>query len=314
MSEWRKYEGDSTKVFYCAHHSLKNNLEVERFLRHIVDYLNGLSILDKKENWIFDHILKKSWTEKEIQNMAIANVAAARITLHRLLQKFPKVDNEVLKEFVNDLICDIAFWMKKVDPKQDFSWFIFNTNNSVSHSYQMAVRFSLYGIDEEKFKTYDARFVNATLLIRHTIEQRIKGILGIDYIRGSNGPISLSIIIEVLSDLCNLKPKAGIDFKRISKINDWANHYLHRGLRPHPWQLEWAENELSKMFFIGGTSDKRTRSIYAAFETETLSKVREEFEFKLNKKLNDVRIEWRVDAEIYEVDRNQKYNSDYHEQ
>ena len=313
MSEWRKYEGDSTKVFYCAYHSLKNNIEVEKYLSHIVDHLNGLSDLVKKENWIFDHILKKSWGEKEIQNLAIANVAAARITLNRLLHNFPKIDNEVLKEFCIDLICDIAFWMKKVDPNQDFSWFIFNTNNAVSHSYQMAVRYSLYGIDEEKFKTYDARFVNATLLLRHTIEQRIKGILGIDYIHGSNRPISLSIIIEVLSELSNIKPKAGIDLKRISKINDWANHYLHRGLRPHPWQLEWAENELSKMFFIGNTSDKRTYSIYAAFETETLTKVREEFEFKLNKKLNDIRIKWRTDAEIYEVNRNQKSSSDHHE-
>lgn len=303
MSEWRKYEGDSTKVFYCAHHSLKNNIEVEKFLSHIVEYLNGLSVLDKKGNWIFDHIFKKSWSEKEIKNMAIANVAAARITLNRLLQKFPKIDNEVLKEFCIDLICDIEFWMIKVDPKQDFSWFILNTNHSVSHSYYMAVRFALYGVDSEKFNTYDSRFINATLMIRNTIEQRIKGLTGIDSIHRPKNPVPLSVIIDVLCDLTHLYPKTGIELKKVGKINDWANHFLHRGIRPKPWQLEWAENELGKLFFIGDTSDKRTHSIYAAFETENLISLRNEFESKITEKYNDVQIVWMNSAEIYELHR-----------
>lgn len=312
MSDWQKYEGDYTKVFYCAHHSMKNNIEVERYLKHIVDYLNGLSVLNKKENWIFDHIFKKSWSEKEIQNMAIANVAAARISLNRLLLKFRKIDNDVLKEFCIDLICDIEFWMIKVDPNQDFSWLILNTNHSVSHSYYMGVRFALYGVDSEKFNTYDSRFINATLMIRNTIEQRIKGLLGIDSIHRPRNPIPLSVIIDVLCDLKQLHLKPGIELKKIGQINNWANHFLHRGIRPKPWQLEWAEYELGKMFFIGDTSDKRTHSIYAAFETENLILLRNEFELKITEKYNDVQIVWMNSAEIYELHRHLQENINHH--
>lgn len=301
MSKWKEEIGKPDKIFYCAYHSLKDDSEKEKCLNEALLYLKGLSCLNKKEDWISNHLFKTRWNGKEIKNLAVVHVNAAKISLERLLILNPKTDNPIITEFLIDFICDLKYWMNIVDPAQDFSWLYLNTNNSTSHCYLMFVRSHLYGVDREKFRDHDARFITATLLIRHTIEQRIKGILGIDYILSSNRPVSLSNIIDAISNMSKLKLRKGIDFKRISKINDWANHHLHRGLRPSSWQQEWAEIELRKLFYIGQTSDLISNSIYASFETESIIEARKEFESEINKIKSDMLIKWYDIPEIYEL-------------
>ena len=310
MDDWKKYESDKSQVFFCASRSLKYNDEIEKYLKSTSEYLHGFRELNKSHDWIFNLIFRKANKSPLNRNSAIANLAAARITLDRILILLPNGINEVLKEFLEDFICDIGHWIKVIDDKQNFSWLILNTNNSISHSYYYRVRQSLYGIDLKKYNTYDSLFINATLLIRHTIEQRIKGILGIDFINNSkNRPIGLSYIIEIFSKLEKLTFRKEIDIKRISKINAWANHYLHRGLRPAPWQLEWAEFELGKLFYLGETTDKKKLSIYASFETENLQDLRDEFELRLKRKAGNVTIRWRSDHEIYSKNLSEAYSS-----
>lgn len=300
MSEWQTCEGDSKRIFYCAYHSIKNNIEVERYLSSVENYLKGFKKYSN-DNQIFNLIFKTSWKESEIHNLAFAHVLAARITIKRLLQNFQRIDNDVLKELIIDLICDLEFWIKKIDSSQDFSWFIMNTNSSDSQSYYKSVRSALYGVDTERSITYDSRFVNATLLIRNTIEQRIKGLLGINSINRSGGKVPLSFLITVLCESKYLNLMNGVDLKKIGKINNWANHFLHCGTRPYPWQLEWAENEIGKMFFVGYTSDKKTYSIHAAFETENLKLLRNEVETRINEKYGVVQIGWTNFGEVYEL-------------
>jgi hypothetical protein len=299
MSEWKEYIDNPNKVFYCALQSLKTNQEKEICFKKLLDYLEQIPSLKKKEDWVFNQIFKTKWDEKETKNVSLANVAAAKHTLQRLIRKNPGMDNLAIIELLEDLLCDIRVWMNLVDPKQDFSWLIFNTNATDSRFYYSVFHHLMFEEKERGKLNSDARFISATLLIRHTIEQRIKGLLGIDYIINYKRPIGLSSIIEYVGKLSLLKYRNGIDFSRISKINDWANHFLHRGIRPHPWQIEWANVELEKWFYKGKTLDEKANSIHASFETENLNLLRAEFEEKIKLKFPTCIIKWHNDSEIH---------------
>ncbi len=297
--DWEKHIGNPNKVFYCAFYSIKRNKEKETCFKYLYDYLEQIPSLKKKEDWVFNHIFKTKWDDKELKNVSIANVSAAKETLHRLLKQNPGIDNLAIIELLVDLICDIRVWMNKVDPKQDFTWLISNTNATDSRFYYTVFHSLMFEEKERSKLNSDARFISATLLIRHTIEQRIKGLLGIDYLANNNRPIGLSSIIENVGKLTLLKYKNGIDFNKISKINDWANHFLHPGIRPHPWQIEWADVELGKWFFKGNTLDEKYNSIHASFETEDLNLLRAEFEEKIKMKFPSYVIKWHNDSEIH---------------
>ncbi len=297
--DWEKHIGNPDKVFYCAFYSIKKNKERETCFRNLFEYLGQIQSLKKKDDWLFNQIFKIKWDEKETKNVSIANVAAAKETLQRLISQNPSIDNLAIIELLVDLVCDIRFWMNKVDPKQDFTWLISNTNAADSRFYYTVFHSLMFGDKELSQLNSDARFISATLLIRHTIEQRIKGLLGIDYIINKNRPIGLSTIIENVGKLRQLKYRNGIDFNRISKINDWANHFLHRGIRTHPWQIEWPNVELEKWFYKGITIDEKAKSIHASFETEDLNLIRTEFEEKIKIKFPNYIIKWHNDSEIH---------------
>lgn len=307
MSNWKEHISKPNKVFYCAFHSLKANSEKEICFKNLHEYFINLSIKEKKEVWIFDFLFKTEWEKKEEKNLAIAYIIAAKISLERILKFNPKIDNPVIVELLMNFICDFKYWINIIDQQQDFSWLLSNTRDTISKFYYDAVRFTLYGDKKSEFRNSDARFISATLLIRHTIEQRIKGILGIDFILDNrNRPVGLSEIIKIVSGLNLLKQRKEIDFNRILKINGWANDFLHRGLRPLPWQLEWAEYELNKWFYNGQTLNKQYASIYASFETENLQNLRQEFESKLSKIKPDFSIVWCQDGEIHDEFRYKK--------
>jgi len=305
-----KIESDSKEAFHCAFLALESDHEIVRFLENLLDYLRKIKPSNLSEDFVFKQIFKAEWDNKENDNMTKAHVATMEVSLARLNILFKQNSNEILKELLIDFVCDAKFWVGKVDSTQDFDWLILNTSRAISHSYYYMVRKSLYGVDENKFLQYDAQFVVATLQIRNAIESRIKQLLGIVEFKYKSKPVSFSEILTIVKKVKQLSSKE-ILFDRLETINNWANNHLHRGLRPYPWQMEWAEHEISKLFFIGETSDKKTFSIYASFETEDMSSLQNEFECEsenhFSKKLKpgrfselDIEITWRNKTEIHE--------------
>ncbi len=306
----KKIESDSNEAFHCALLALESDHEIVRFLENLLDYLRKIKPINLSEDFVFKQIFRAEWDNKENDNMTKAHVAAMEVSLTRLNTLFKQNPNEILKELLIDFVCDAKLWIEKVDSDQDFTWLISNTSRAISHSYYHMVRKSLYGVDENKFLQYDAQFVVATLQIRNTIESRIKQLLGIVEFKYKSKPVSFSEILTIVKKVKQLSSK-GVLFDRLETINNWANNHLHRGLRPYPWQMEWAEHEISKLFFIGKTSDKKTFSIYASFETEDIRSLQNEFksesEKHFSKKLKpgrfselDIEITWRNKTEIHE--------------
>lgn len=98
-----------------------------------------------------------------------------------------------------------------------------------------------------------------------------------------------------------MKVKEGLSLDRIIKINEWANHHLHRGLRPYPWQMDWAIAEVQKLFYRGFTSVAGSLSSFAAFETENIEELRQEFTNTLIVEYPGANIEWQPKSEIVDL-------------
>lgn len=308
----RKLEHIPNKEFHCARLALESDCEVDRFLQNLLNYLRKIKPGNLSEEFVFNQIFQTKWGHGENGNITKAHVAAMEASLARLNLIFKQNPNEVLKELLIDFVCDAKRWIENIDSTQDFNWIIFNTNRAVSHGYFYMVRNSLYGIDGNKFRQYDAQFVVATLQIRNTIETRVKQLLGIAEFKYKNKftekSVEFATIIKILKKVKCLNSKE-VSFYRLETINKWANNHLHKGLRPYPWQLEWAELEIRKLFYIGECSDNKTFSIYAAFETENIAILRSEFEeeslqffSQKNKEVkdSDIQILWMSHGEIFE--------------
>lgn len=297
MTEWKGYVGKQNKQAYSAYQALKANELQKECFEHLQHYLNSLCLKKKSEEWVFNSIFSR----KAPKCYELANIYAANVTLTRVLKRASLTDfqNPIIKEFLDDFVCDLKEYIGVVDPHHDYAWLILNTNQSLSHFYYDEVLSLLYG-EQMKSTNSDAKFNLATLAIRHALEQRIRNLIGLDYLLINNQPIMFSTVLEVLTKLQNLKKQTSIDINRLRKINDWANRHLHRGLRPLTWQMEWAENEIGKLFFIGKTIDEQSLSLFASFETDDLSELREEFEHQIN--LNypgkNIQIKWSLRAEI----------------
>lgn len=273
----RKLEHIPNNEFHCARLALESDYEVDRFLENLLNYLRKIKPDNLSEEFVFNQIFQNKWGHGANGNITRAHVAAMEASLARLNLIFRQNPNEVLKELLIDFVCDAKRWVENIDSTQDFNLIIFNTNRAVSHGYYYMVRNSLYGIDGNKFHQYDAQFVVTTLQIRNAIESRIKQLLGIVEFKYKGKPVSFSQILTIIKKVKQLSSKE-VSFDRLEAINNWANNHLHKGLRPYPWQLEWAEQEIRKLFHIGECSDKKTYSIYASFETENIAILRSEFE------------------------------------
>lgn len=304
----KKLEHIPNKEFHCARLALESDCEVDRFLQNLLDYLRRIKPSNLSDDFVFKQIFKAEWDNKENKNMTKAHVAAMEVALTQLNTLMKQNPNDILKELLIDFVCDAKRWIENIDSTQDFNWIIFNTNRAVSHGYYNMVRNSLYGIDGDKFRQYDAQFVVVTLQIRNTIESRIKQLLGIVEFKYKSKPVPFSDILAIVKKVKQLKSKE-VSFDRLETINKWANNHLHKGLRPYPWQLEWAEVEIRKLFYTGECSDNKTFSIYAAFETENIAILRSEFEeeslqffSQKNKEVkdSDIQILWMSHGEIFE--------------
>jgi len=297
MTEWKEYVGQPNRQAYCANQALKANELQKECFEHLQHYLNSLCSKKKAEEWVFNSIFSR----KNPKEFELANIYAANITLTRVLKRASLNDfhNQVIKEFLEDFICDLKEYLCVVDPQQDYSWLLWNTNQSLSHFYYDEVCNLLYG-EQNKSVDADAKFNLATLIIRHALEHRIKNLIGLDSIRKGSHPIGFSNVLESLIKLQTLKKQPGIDFNRLLKINDWANRHLHRGLRPLTWQMDWAEYEIGKLFYKGKTIDKQRLSLYASFETDDLKELQKEFENLIIQKYPGQRInlKWSSSAEI----------------
>lgn len=268
-------------------------------------YLKELNRIQHKkkptDRAMFDQILKsKSHLNEndQIDNQQIKfHLYASYKSYQRILLNIDEADDYYQKyynyrPFLIDFICDLKDIIPFFDKNQDYDFLVLNTNHSISSYYFSTVSALFHKKQLKDNLDDDAFFGILTLLIRHSIERRIKGILGIDFIDNKGQYVGLTTLIKMLKKT-KIKFTKDIDVNIISKINTWSNHYLHRGIRPYPWVLESVIYYLERIFYAGKYA-KQSWSIYASTTVDDIDSFKTEiFDFlKKELKSDNIIVHW----------------------
>ncbi len=211
-----------------------------------------------------------------------------RYNIYALLKSFDRINTNIVDIYNSnrsnsDLIAEISFFEKII---WDTLYFIQFANAYMSKS---STRLSLYVrkyIDSKESYEASLMLLKQTIiqnvvgdyairplsvfLIRQAIELRLKNAIGIDTILDNKGRTVkigaehflhiYKYIIKYHSDEIEFPVKISI----LEKILEWSQYFIHAGLIPYFWQIEWAHYSISPLFEWG--SHGNTRSAYGSIK------------------------------------------------
>ncbi|MFH0958477.1 MAG: hypothetical protein V1897_07205, partial [Pseudomonadota bacterium] len=106
----------------------------------------------------------------------------------------------------------------------------------------------LFGLHEsERFGAFVVQ-PTSIFLIRQAIELRVKNALGIEHF-SYDGEL-LKVPLEVLFEVIDNNPRIQFPIKLsiLRNIRKWSNYYIHAGVIPSPWIIEWGLHLLAPLF------------------------------------------------------------------
>lgn len=235
-----------------------------------------------KPNAVFNLIFKKAWNEKELRSMKKASIQASLSYLEFLLNEH----GDGFEKSVRNCLADLYEYYIEVFSESHTSSWIFNVNNIPTSIYfQLSKNIFYQNSIPDKLQKGSYLDLPATYLLRLCLEGRIHGLLGIDYIRVGEGSIPLSDILKIVQNLKSIKFSSEIKWERITQINDWLNHYIHRNLRPTPWCIHYAFQEMEPFFKTGMREFGNTKS-YSSYASAFLEN-KEVFQIELLNRLEE---------------------------
>ncbi len=232
------------KILKTVYNSPDNNS-----IQSIIQYFDTISGKDLKLPFIRQKLFKTSWKGSEIRTISRCHLQAAIIYINHLMSI--KQLSDLTKE-MKMIIAEIVPYVKKLDIKQDTSFIIMSTNDlpSFAHSLNAQELFYNHNIRIDYRNNYSCDIL-VLYALRLTLEKRINGIIGVDYILSKdNKPISLSRIIKLIQSLKNIEFSSSIKWDEIEAVNKWLNHFMHRNLRPHPWIIHQAFDIFNEILSI----------------------------------------------------------------
>lgn len=250
-----------------------------------IKYLSGIYGNKLSIKCIREYIFKIKFNKNDSNLVFRSHLQAAALYLSFLIDS-KTIENKSDK--IKMVIAEILPNIKHIDKKQETSFVPISTNNLPHFAHYLNAQNLFYqnNIRRDYQNNYDCD-VLVLYALRLTLEKRIKGIIGIDYINGQNGkPIGLAKLIEIVKSLKSIEFCETINWIEINLVNHWLNHYIHRILRPYPWVIHQAFDILDNLFNLKEiqTNDKKVRSWYGS----AVIKNKEEFEKELNEKLEEI--------------------------
>lgn len=263
----------------------------------LINYLKSISGNDLKLNHIRQYLFKTRWKKADIKLKIRCNVKAAAFYLIHLQKTKETIDKEEIKIIIADIIRYVA----SLDPKHDtsFIWMSTNTLPSTVHFEHAQSLFYNHKLPENSKKHYDSDFL-VLYALRLALENRIHGILGIDYVNSNNKPISLANLILILKDLNNIEFSNKIRWDEINWVNKWLNHYMHRHIRPYPWVIHQAFEILNNILKPSTYNNEKVKylSFYASTVVRDQASLDAEIISKIKESYTDVKINWANEKEI----------------
>lgn len=136
--------------------------------------------------------------------------------------------------------------------------------------------------------------------LRLSLERRILGFLGIDFIISNEKPVGLSKLLKIVKKLDNVIYKDEIDWDKIEVVNNWINHHMHRHLRPYPWVIHQAFEVVDPLLEKSKVIDGNTihYSIHASTFVHDEEAFHAEIEERINAEMPNVYIAWKANKDI----------------
>jgi hypothetical protein len=261
---------------------------------NLIDYLKSIGGKELKQSCRRQNAFKTSWPLKEEKLRARCHIQNAIEYLH-------SIKNEFSGDQINTVVADIAKYVKLLDSNEDTDFILLSSNTlpSAIHFGNARSLFYLHKIPE-KNNNYDTDLI-VIYAIRLSLESRIKGLLGIDYVTENGIPIGLAKLIKVSKELKSVKYSDKFNWIEIQWVNEWLNHHLHRLLRPYPWVIHQAIEVLQP--FLSPKEpiiNQHTMrySFYSASIVENEKIFKTEVETALNLQGSNINIQWKFQQEV----------------
>jgi hypothetical protein len=277
--------------------TLKNiysNIDKEN-IENLIHYLEKLGGKNLKLNCIRNNIFKVKWTLKEEQLIARCHIQSS-------IQYLSSLKNDFTKKQIQIVIADIKRFVQLLDKNENLSFIIVSTNTLPS-----AVHFSFaedlfykHQIREQNQDNYSTDLLTIYSL-RLSLENRIRGLLGIDYATSNHQNIGLSTLIKIAKTLENVEYSKEINWNEIEWVNNWLNHHMHRHIRPFPWVIYQSIKTLKPLLDPKEPLLKNGREIhsfYSATFVENENEFEKEIISKLKEKYENIEITWNSKREI----------------
>ena len=276
------------KTDYCKR--VYFNTDNQNSIDDLIDYLTKISGKSLKTSRIRHYIFKTSWKSKENLDRSRCQIKAGIEYLKFLRNR------ENSKQQIQTLIADILPYIESLDDYEDISFIIGNSNiiHSTIHFHSAKNLF----FNHQILKSHQDNYMSDLLTVyslRLSLEKKIRAMLGIDYAKKSNGSkVGLSTFIDTLKEITCIQYFEKIDWQEIILVNDWANHFMHRHIRPYPWTIYQAililEPLLNSKKPIKLKSGQNLYSFDSPGYIEKEKEYDEEIEKILNRKIPDIQI------------------------
>lgn len=248
-----------------------DNKNVESLLQYF-DTISGKKL---KLPFIRQKLFKTSWKGSEIRLIYRCHLQAAILYIDHLMTVKPLSD---LTEEVKMIIAEIVPYVRELNNEQDTSFIIMSPNDPPSFAHYLNAQelFYNHNIREDYRNNYSCDIL-VLYSLRLTLEKRIYGIVGVDYILNKDKkPVPLSKMIKLIQSLKNIEFSSSISWEEIEAVNRWLNHFMHRNLRPHPWIIHQVFETLNEIL-RNKTYKHFNREIHSWYGT-TVVKNKDEFE------------------------------------
>lgn len=268
-------------------------------VQSVIQYLDTIGGKKLKLPFIRQKLFKTSWNGSETRTISRCHLQAAIIYLNHLMSI--KQLSDLTKE-VKMVIAEIAPYIRELDNEQDTSFIIISSNDLPSFAHYLNAQELFYNhnirVDYRNNYCCDVLVLYA---LRLTLEKRIYGIIGVDYILNKeNKPIPLSKIIKLIQRLKNIKFSSDIKWEEIEAVNKWLNHFMHRNLRPHPWVIHQAFETFDEIL-SAKTYKYDKGQIYSWYGTtvvENITEFEKEIDDVIRKEFPGCNITWLNNQEL----------------
>lgn len=266
----------------------------------LITYFQKIGGRTLSSSCIRQNVFKISWTKKDNLLRNRCHVQAAAEYLEFLKSTFSVNDKA---DDIKVLIADIIPYIKQIDLDQDTSFILLSTNTlpSTIHFKHVKELFYKNSLPKDAHRRYDLDIL-VIYGLRLSLEKRILGFLGIDFIEKSNGgPLLFSNLIPIIKSLTKINFKTGINFDEIKWVLDWLNHHMHRHLRPYPWAIHQAFEVLNPLLLASkiNVGDTEHFSFYASTSTQDIDILKKEIESLVQKDNPGAKICWETSRELF---------------